>query len=61
MSGISMPQGELIVGNVLYKTAMNCMVVPFDKPEEWYMVQFLSTTEIEKYAADYNLVIRKEG
>lgn len=57
---INTPQGELVIGKMIHGAALNCMIVPYDNPSEWYFKQFFSTTEIEQYAADHNLVIQQE-
>ncbi len=61
MSEISTPQGELLIGKVVHGAALNCMIVPADDPDGWYFKQFISTAEVERFALDYNLVIRKES
>lgn len=60
MSGIDMSQGELRIGKVIHKAALNCLIVPRENPEEWFFKQFLSTEEVEQYAAEHDLTITKE-
>lgn len=60
MSETSIPQGELRVGKIIHRAALNCLIVPHANPEEWFMKQFLSTEEVERYAAEHNLTITQE-
>lgn len=54
----STPQGEIRIGPLIYGAAMNCLVVPRDG--NWYFKQFISTEEVEQFAAEYNLTIVEE-
>lgn len=53
-------QGELIVGTVVHSAMLNCMIVPYDNPDEWFFKQFPSTAAIEEFAAKFNLVIKAQ-
>lgn len=57
-SGTSTFQGELIVGRVLYGTAINCLIRPYADPEDWHMKQFFSTDEVARYAEQNMLELK---
>ena len=58
MSEIHTLQGELIVGGVVHGQALNCTVVPYDDPSDWFMVQFVTQQELDKYAMENKLVVK---
>jgi hypothetical protein len=53
-------QGELIIGTVVHGAALNCMVVPYDEPEEWFFKQFVSQEAAEDFALEHNLVMKRK-
>lgn len=53
------PQGELVVGVVVHGTALNCMVVPYTSPENWCFKQFTSDDQLERFALEHKLIIRR--
>lgn len=53
-------QGELIIGNIVHGAAINCMIVPYDKPDEWFMQQFLTNELLETFAMEHQLVIKRK-
>lgn len=61
MSETSIPQGEIVTGKMVHRAAMNCLIVNYARPEDWFFKQFFSTDEIEQYAAEYNLIIKQEN
>jgi Cu2+-containing amine oxidase len=60
MDKASTPQGELIIGRVIHGAALNCMIVPYDDPDNWYMQQFFNQRQIDDYALKYNLVVMRQ-
>lgn len=60
MSATSTAQGELIIGSLVHGAAVNCMIVPFSDPEEWFMKQFFSRGELEQYALENSLIIKEK-
>lgn len=57
MSGTSIIQGDLHVTGRVHGQALNCTVVPYEFPEKWYMVQFVSQMQLEQYALEHQLRI----
>jgi hypothetical protein len=57
-SGTNTLRGELIVGRILYGTAINCLIRPYDDPDEWFMKQFFSTDELARYAEQNLLEVK---
>jgi hypothetical protein len=55
-----MPQGELVIGKILYGAAMNCLIIPAEDPDAWFFKQFFSTNEIEQFALEHDLIIKRE-
>lgn len=53
------PQGELIIGSLVHGAAVNCMIVPYSDPTDWYMRQFFSRAEMEQYALENRLIIKE--
>jgi hypothetical protein len=53
-------QGELIVGNMVHGAALNCMVIPYDNPEDWFFQQFVSQEAAETFAMEHKLVIKRK-
>lgn len=39
---------------------MNCTVVPYDNPGDWFMVPFVSQQQMEEYARDNLLLIQDQ-
>jgi hypothetical protein len=60
VSATDTAQGELIIGNVVHGAAVNCMIVPFASPDEWYMKQFFSRGELEQFALENALIIKEK-
>lgn len=54
----STPQGELVVGTVVHNAMINCMVVPYEDPDEWFFKQFPSRSAMEQFALENNLVMK---
>ena len=59
MSATSIMQGDIFVNGKVHGQALNCTVVPYDFPEKWYMVQFVSQMQMDQYAREHNLVTRR--
>lgn len=55
MSETNIIQGDLHVTGKVHGQALNCTVVPYDFPEKWYMVQFVSQMQLEQYALEHQL------
>ena len=53
-------QGELIVGKIVHGAAINCTVVPYNDPDNWFMQQFLTNELMEQFAMEHQLVIKRE-
>lgn len=60
MSEIATARGDLIVGNVVHGAALNCMIVPYGDPENWYMKQFFSDEEMRLFAFENRLIIKEK-
>lgn len=60
MSEIATAQGELIVGNVIHGAAVNCMIVPYADPTNWYMKQFFSDEAMRLFAFEQQLIIKEK-
>jgi hypothetical protein len=53
-------QGELIIGTIVHGAALNCMVVPYAAPEDWFFQQFVSQEAAETFAMEHQLVIKRK-
>jgi hypothetical protein len=53
-------QGELIIGTIVHGAALNCMVVPYATPEDWFFQQFVSQEAAETFAMEHQLVIKRK-
>lgn len=53
-------QGDLIVTGTIHGHALNCTVVPYEDPKEWFMVQFVSQQQLDDYARDNLLLIQDQ-
>jgi hypothetical protein len=53
-------QGELIIGTVVHGAALNCMVVSYEAPEDWFFKQFTSQEAAETFAMENQLVIKRK-
>ncbi len=53
-------QGELIIGNIVHGAALNCMIIPYAEPENWFFQQFATEALMEEFAMTYNLVIKRK-
>lgn len=58
--GTNIIQGEVVVGDIVHRAAINCMVIPADDPEGWYFKQFVSMEHVKDFAREYNLVIKEK-
>lgn len=60
-SGTRTIQGDLLVGEVIHGSAINCTVVPYsDMQDGWFMVQFLTRQQMEGYAREHSLLIKEQ-
>ena len=60
-SGTSIVVGKLVVGPIVHRAAVNCMIIYFDRSDDWIMKQFFSEEEMQRYAAKESLmIIRRE-
>lgn len=60
MSETNIVLGELIVGKVVHRSALNCMVTSYENPDDWFMKQFFNQQELEDYARENKLAIKGE-
>jgi hypothetical protein len=57
---IHTPQGELIIGDIVHGQAINCTVLPYADPADWFMVQFVTQAQLESYALENQLVMKRK-
>lgn len=50
-------QGELRIGRIIHGAALNCMIVPYDEPEQWFFQQFPRKEDAVAFAEEHNLLI----
>jgi hypothetical protein len=57
---IHTPRGELIIGNVVHGQAINCTIIPYADPADWFMLQFVTQSQLESYALENQLVMKRK-
>lgn len=56
---IHTPVGEITPLKVIHGTAINATVRLYADPEGWFYKQFLALEDLENYALDNNLIIKR--